>query len=576
MPNISFVGAKKRKTRHPGWVFTMSRRTQVASQPALAKCKLLSLVDELLLNIIDHTDCRKALCNLAATCTRFQGLAEPYIWRSLLVLTGGHARKIAAAFDSWDARVDFVQEMSVRYQDNHKEGIEDLNHFVGLMAKLRHLTLESPCPNNSEWNTVSYFDGWSRIDYTNLLAGSVYPRMDMTPTLPMLQSLTLHGHGPDNKMFVLERRAAAMFLHPTLRKITISCLNFDTDIELNDIPIEKHKSTPLQSLTLIECNVNVRYLDVVLSLPKALKELSINERLHSFPECRPSMDPKTRTSSVLFLTALQKQAGSLRSLVHIGGKMQHLTDRETDPQGSSKLRSLVELEHLELGFESHLYYYLRDNGFPPALKTLKMLDNAISIGAGHFLDPLLRIIFRSMTSLVTSHLPQNLAPGFTLHLMFSETTIRRLRVQNTIDLDLNQLLTEIFLDRPTVYKIADILKSYKSRFCITRESFPSGMGYIPPYMYGEELPVETVMYDSDDYWRFNTISFRAMDDEELKKELEKEKRMLMCQSCYMLNCSVGDCIFERDATRCSSCELWDRKCERAKDEDGSSVAQAAQ
>lgn len=188
MPNISFAGAKKRKTRHPGYRFRMSRQAPGSTQLALAEHGLLSLVDELLLNIIDHIDNHTALCQLASTCMRFQDLVEPYIWRNLLVLKGSHAQHIARALDSREVRIDYVQSMSIRYKDDYRSGIEELNHFLGIMGNLRHLTLETPCPNNLEWRAGVYFDGWSRVDFTNLLASAVYPRLGLPLALPMLQS----------------------------------------------------------------------------------------------------------------------------------------------------------------------------------------------------------------------------------------------------------------------------------------------------------------------------------------------------------------------------------------------------
>ena len=180
--------AKKRKTRLSGREFRMTRQEPGATLLALADNGLLRLVDELLLNVLDHIESHKDLCNFAATCARLQGLAEPYIWRSLLVLSGSHARNIAAALDRRDARVDFIQELSIRYKDTEKNGIEDLNHWLTLMSKLRHLTLESPCPNNSEWLGGGLFDGWSRINNPNLLASSVFQREGLPTALPMLQS----------------------------------------------------------------------------------------------------------------------------------------------------------------------------------------------------------------------------------------------------------------------------------------------------------------------------------------------------------------------------------------------------
>ncbi|KAH3976933.1 hypothetical protein HBI80_009580 [Parastagonospora nodorum] len=550
MPNISFAGAKKRKTRHSGYIFRMSRQEPGSIQLALASSGLLSLVDELLLNIIDHIDNRRALCHLASTCTRFQGLVEPYIWRDLLVLTGSHARHITQALDSRDERVDYIRSLSIRYKVEYKEGIEELNHHIALMSRLKHLMLESPCPNNSEWRNGLFFDGYSRIDFTNLLASAVYPRAGLPLSMPMLQSLTLHAHGIGDQKFILGR-AKAMFLSPTLRKITLSCLNFEADMD-DDMVAKNQNTTPLQSLTLVECNVDVKFLDIILSLPKALKELSIEERLHVFDECKPSVDWEKRTSSPLFLTALQRQADSLQRLTHIGGLLEYIPPRVNDPEGPAKLRSLTSLEHLELGFESHLNYHLRHNGFPPSLKSLKFLDAALSISAGHDIRSMAAVAFRTITSIVTDCLPATTPPGFTIHLHFSDHSIFRLFVIAHPE-EQNRLLSSLFLDRPAIYKIASILKSYNGRFLISRENFPSGTAYIPPYMYGEEEPMEEWMYDSDDYWRFIGIDYQVMDDEELRAQLKGQKRLRICTGCMARGLTVDQCKSLGVGSACQPC-----------------------
>jgi hypothetical protein len=189
MPTSPESATKKRKTRHPGWTFRMSRQEPGITQLGLAQHGLLSFVDELLLNIIDHIDSHKALCCLAATCMRFQGLVEPYIWRKLLVLKGTHAQDIARAFDAREIRMEYVQDLSIRYQNECRDGIEQLNHSFAFMSKLRHLTIETPCPNNSEWMSNIYFDGWSRIEYPAFLAYAAMPMPGgPPPTIPALQS----------------------------------------------------------------------------------------------------------------------------------------------------------------------------------------------------------------------------------------------------------------------------------------------------------------------------------------------------------------------------------------------------
>ncbi|RMZ74693.1 arabinogalactan endo-beta-14-galactanase [Pyrenophora seminiperda CCB06] len=556
MPNISFAGAKKRKVHHSSRTFRPAHKEPGITMLGVVESGLLRLVDELILNIIDHIDARDALCSLAATCTRFQGLVEPYIWRDILVVKGEHARRIATALNSRDERTDYVKDLAIRYQDGQRDGISELNHFMGLMGKLRHLHIESPCPNNSEWQAGPvYFDGCSRIDYQNLIASAVYPPLGMQLTLPMLQSLTLHAHGSGHQKFALGR-AVAMFRHATLRNITLSCLNFDagSNEELG-ISDEEAKSTALRSLALIECNVDVRFLDGILRLPKALKELSIGERLHTFPGCKPSMDPDHRTSSVLFLTALERQASSLQRLTHCGGQIRYLTSRRTDPAGAAKLRSLVNLEYLELGFESHLYYYLREGGFPPGLKTLKMLDSAISINAGPNIDALSVIAYRSLSTLVTDCLPRTLAPDFHLHLKFSDHAFYRL---GPLAMAPNQAqsINKLFFDRSATYKIASVLRSYSpnSHFFVSRETFPDGNSFIPPYMYGEQLPVDEIMYDSHDFWRFNGVSYRVMDDEELRNEMQEQMTLRPCKTCRRKGFGLDRCRSLGDGSPCEPCQ----------------------
>ena len=379
-------------------------------------------------------------------------------------------------------------------------------------------------------------------------------------------TVTLHAHNAGAMKFVLGR-AAAMFKHPTLRNITLSCVNFDAGIGLDDWPETEHKWTPLQSLTLIECNVNVRFLDAVLCLPKALKELAIGERLFTFDECEPSRDPSTRTSSPLFLTALQRQAATLQKLVHIGGKVSHMTPRQTDPTGAAKLRSLVSLEHLEIGFESHLYYYLRQNGFPPALQSLKLADAAISINGGHDLESSSDIAFRSLTSLVTEHLPPSLNANFQLQLNYHDHSFFRLLAQTTASpSEQSHLLNSLFFDRPAVYKISRIMQSYHSHFCVTRELFPGGVSYIPPYMYGEELPVEELMYHSDRFWHFNGIDYQIIDDRALRDTLREKGELIMCIECR--DNGFPECYNVGDGSRCIDCTRRMKRCGYERDASG--------
>jgi hypothetical protein len=297
-------------------------------------------------------------------------------------------------------------------------------------------------------------------------------------------------------------------------------------------------------------------------MPKALKELSIGERIHVFPGAVPSTVPEERTCSTRFLPALQQQAESLEKLSHIGGSLAFLPSRQTDPEGSARLRSFDNLQHLELGLESHLYYYLRDNGFPPRLNSLKLLDNAISNNAQRDLASLSSILFRSTLSLVTQHFPSIVPQDFTLQVQFSD------HIKATDESEQAYIMSAL-LNRPSIYKISDILHEHKSRFVVSRETFPSGTAYIPPFMYGEELPVEQIMYDSDNYWTFNDKYYRIVDDETFREKVDKD--LVVCPKCVSRGLTERECKQLGDGSRCQPCYRSGLNCGWARNESGQIV-----
>ncbi|KAF2439320.1 hypothetical protein P171DRAFT_448170 [Karstenula rhodostoma CBS 690.94] len=549
MPDIQTRQAKKRRIHHFRPIFRQSKLpAMIADVPQTG---LLALVDELLLSVIDQIDSRDALCSLAACCRRFQGLTEPYIWRSLLVTNGDRARSIAAALDVRETRSSYIQELSIRYPDSDRDGIQELNHFIVLMDKLRHLTIESPCPNNSEWKHDMEFDGWTKIDYTTLLEASVYPRKGIPHTLPMLQSLTLHGHGPDERKFVFGR-CAVVFLHPTLKRITISCTNFDAKITHADITDQQKRSTPLKSLTLIECNVNVQFLDVVLSLPKALKELDIGERLHAFPGCFPSTDSTTRTSQPAFLKALVRQADSLERLSHISGATQYLPPEDpTSGGGSVRLSHLYNLRSLSLGIETMLLRHLQRDDYPASLRELKVMDVSWANNLKGVSEDTLRHpgrVLRRCTDVV-----KGMDRPVDLSIVFSNYNPEQ--ILSTIPTANIALVLQSIIDGPLrtpMYTLSSLLRSSGRRLTLLASKFSTRQSYIPPYMYGEELPFEEKFYDSDDFWRVCGLNFRVMDDEVFVEEVKKKPRMV-CTGCKD-RMGRSECFNAGDGSMCIHCE----------------------
>ena len=183
---------------------------------------------------------------------------------------------------------------------------------------------------------------------------------------------------PESGTLSSVRMLSTAMISLTLRDLTISCTDFEAGIKLADIPEKDLRSTPLRSLTFIECNIYLPLLSVALALPKALKKLSIGERLHAFDGCMPKQHPDIlRTSHPQFLDELQRQADSLETLTHSCGNAELTQHYPPDPAGDDKLRCMTALKHLELDVGSPLSYYICEK-LPDSLERITIFDASVS------------------------------------------------------------------------------------------------------------------------------------------------------------------------------------------------------
>ena len=102
---------------------------------------------------------------------------------------------------------------------------------------------------------------------------------------------------------------SAIFLHPTLQTLTVSCTHIDSPSTmpyfiLNQAPA----TTGLKVLSLIECDIQAQGLCHLLSLPHALESLTITETMNYFPRRHPDL------TSPNIVTALFHQKSSLTHL----------------------------------------------------------------------------------------------------------------------------------------------------------------------------------------------------------------------------------------------------------------------
>jgi F-box-like len=131
--------------------------------------RLLALADELLIGIVEHVESKHDLCNLALTCSRLQVLAEPALYRSILVRKGTSAIGLFDAILGRPIRATFISELQIRYQHTHTQGIRILNHGLRTMRNLQCLTIETPCCNDTN-ALVEGFECKGEIDYAEYFA----------------------------------------------------------------------------------------------------------------------------------------------------------------------------------------------------------------------------------------------------------------------------------------------------------------------------------------------------------------------------------------------------------------------
>ncbi|KAE9378628.1 hypothetical protein N431DRAFT_477846 [Stipitochalara longipes BDJ] len=445
--------------------------------------RLLELVDELLIGIIDHVESKDDLRSLVLACSRLQGLAEPALYQFILIRRGVEAVQLSDAISSRPIRASFIRSLHIRYLHAYKKDIGVLNHNLKKMCSLQELMIEAPCCNDNH-RLGDGFKSQGKIDYAEYFAFASSMTLESQPRVQVpLQTFTLHSHneqGTGRNAFNMGRNAV-IFLHPTLRNLTISCFDIEEDIE--PYLSANRSRTVLRNLTFDECNITAKGLAAILSVPKALEKLSIGERmyhLHGYDHAPLGRSPEP------FLQALALQKDSLQYLKHIGGRC--------DFPGSIAHLSMVafaNIRELELDIHSILssiLYEEANRGAPsiPAnfhFRLIRSYHNISEQASNGLENPLLRSMYRWF----------KLVPHLDYIIDFNGRQ------------DGDSILTDLWKDEKNhkIWKkifdlaVSDVTQtqntSNKRRLKIL---IVQSSGFIPPYMYGEKRPVEAVVFDS--------------------------------------------------------------------------------
>jgi hypothetical protein len=273
---------------------------------------------------------------------------------------------------------------------------------------------------------------------------------------------------------------AIIFLHPTLRNLTISCFDINEDIKAF---LTVQTQTPLKSLTFDECNITVTGLAAVLAVPSALQKLTLGERMYHLSEAHAPLG----RSPAQFLQALALQKDSLQYLKHIGG-LTNLPGSVAD----LALPTFPNMKEMELNTHSILARMLRESAslcapaIPPNLY-LRLIRAYDRVSNELEVSPLLDVL---------------------------EWVRRVPHLDYILDLEMREDRAEILND---LMGTSENIETWKKIFTVTiippKNADNSGAptarrlrilllkrsGFIPPYMYGEKHPEEGVLFDSESH-----------------------------------------------------------------------------
>jgi hypothetical protein len=189
----------------------------------------------------------------------------------------------------------------------------------------------------------------------------------------------------DQKEIYSLSKYAMLFLHPTLRYLTISCASTDYPNKLltpfqSDPTLEKH--TGLEYLHLEECDIYEPSLAVLLSFPKALKAFKLSEGvryspLSGFhPRKHGDVNPKR------FVEALAKHCRNSLEWLSLSLGYIRRQHQSIDQAGQHlDLTRFHKIQHLELDAKTTFLVIPAidcDHGLwrrlPPKLESLKIFD----------------------------------------------------------------------------------------------------------------------------------------------------------------------------------------------------------
>ncbi|KAH7070373.1 hypothetical protein BKA63DRAFT_75676 [Paraphoma chrysanthemicola] len=477
---------------------------------------IFSLPNELIDAIASAVDDRPTLLTLAQTCSKLQPFAEAQLFKNIYIHDGPTVSRLAQSLEQPPERMRAVEHLEVTPTMHSWDGIALMPELISRLARLKSLKVESPMINTGR--RPSWWSDEIMVGYMDLFARNAASGVWQAGALECLTSFTLHSHGTNNRFYNI-KTVLPVFLSPTLKHLHLSCIDISGATEtFAALGLESQSTrTPLETLILQRCKVPSSRLEdfqAVLSRPRALRSFTVLldtefYRLNAQQVHAPA-----------FITAIQQHSDSLEYLRYTHrpinrparGSPEHLNASlfsalSSLHQSSSGLSPFNRLHTLDVDHRSNLAEVLLDKQLaPPNLRTLGLTGLGYDYETWQHLPA-----FVSAISSATpfSHLRLHTKPGG-----LDIKDVSNIFSRHTTANNLNRIvqLRDVFL---SLVKTLD--KRSTVKLVCSRQARQLS-GFHPPFLYGETLPDEAVIFHSQKLWSGEQDLDKRFDVEEYVSE----------------------------------------------------------
>ncbi|KAJ4294155.1 hypothetical protein N0V90_007845 [Kalmusia sp. IMI 367209] len=452
---------------------------------------LLSFPNELIDAVISNLTDRPTLLALAQACQKLQPLAEAQLPRYICIRDGPSISRLTRVLEQPPWRVRAVEYLEVTPSMHSWKGVETMPVLVGRLGRLRSLKVEAPMINRArkpEWWADGVMDG-----FMDLFAGN--------GALGSLTSFTLHSHGTNSRFYNI-KKVLPVFLSPTLRHLHLSCVDISCATETFTAFGSESPRTPLETLILQRCRVESSALgefQAILSRPRALRSFTVLLDV-DFRQLGMQLDQQ-RAHAPNFLAAIQQHSESLEYLRYMHrpinmparGSPEHFNSSlssalSTLRQYSPGLSTFTRLHTLFVDYRSNFAELLLDKALaPPNLHTLGLTGLRYDYEQS----------WRHLPAYVTAIASATPFPHLRLH-----TKPDGLDIADVSKIFSRPVATNSDTPphRDALHTLANALEKRSSIKLVCAHQRRHLAGLHPPFLYGEEMPHEAVIFDSEKLW----------------------------------------------------------------------------